>query len=637
MSHPVVAQKTAVDDSIAFIKANAENDLVLVEQLAAWADQVYDSQPAIDCQLNREIAQICLAQRPFATPRNQPFARHLSVAYDNIGMHLQSQGVMPRALEYFEKNRTLLQELDREVPGMIAATDQALALNSIGTVHADLRQCDLALQYFEAALAHAQLDVDTPTVATIVNNIAYLHAMQVEKLGAGAIRDSVFHLSQTNYQQTLQLSMLQKDTALLAEAYNNIGGLYRKTGDIATALDYFNKGLQLHRQLNLLSGKSYGYANVGDSYLRLGDTTLAKRYADSALAIATELDQLAGIAVPAELLYKVQRAQGNWRQALLMHELFHTLRDSLHATSNRRAALEQSANYQYEKRSLADSLRAAERQHIQVLRAEQAELKQWWAFGGFIAAGLIALVVFNRFRVTASQKRIIQGQASELELKNDIIAADFRNLKQFTENAAHELQTPMAIIQSKTELLLQNPHLGAQELRQVSAIYAAGNRMSRLNRSLLLLSRIENRQFQTDERIDFSVLVRKQVDWVGDIAEGKGLTIDLDVQDNISKLSHTMLAETLVSNLLKNAIRHNVADGQISIRLSAETLEVSNSGKPLQVAPETLFERFKKAEIKSEGSGLGLAIIKQVCEVHRWDVRYLYQEKKHTLRVNFAA
>ena len=159
----------------------------------------------------------------------------------------------------------------------------------------------------------------------------------------------------------------------------------------------------------------------------------------------------------------------------------------------------------------------------------------------------------------------------------------------------------------------------------------------RLNRSLLLLSRIENGQFPLNEDIDFSLLVRNQLDWVAELVEARDISLTVEVDDSVHQTTHHMLAEALVGNLVKNAIRHNVDSGNIAIHLSNEGLEVSNTGQPLEVAPESLFERFAKADVTSTGSGLGLAIIKQVCDANNWDVHYLFEGDRHTLRVNFAA
>ena len=246
---------------------------------------------------------------------------------------------------------------------------------------------------------------------------------------------------------------------------------------------------------------------------------------------------------------------------------------------------------------------------------------------------------------SVQNKKPIELQSSNIdeftELNSSIksltekLSSDYNNLKEFTENASHEMQTPLAIMQSKIELLLQSTNLNESEIKQLTSIYQAGQRLSKLNKTLLTLAKVENRQFSEVEDVDVSELVNAKIELYDDFILAKKLTLKVEIERNVILKTNATMIEMLVTNLLSNSIRHNIEKGVIVIQLSNTDFKVSNSGDELTVSPENLFNRFKKASSSAESSGLGLAIVKKICEINEWQIEYIFSEGEHQIMVRF--
>ena len=211
---------------------------------------------------------------------------------------------------------------------------------------------------------------------------------------------------------------------------------------------------------------------------------------------------------------------------------------------------------------------------------------------------------------------------------------DYRLLKEFTENASHELQTPLAIIRSKLELLIQDEHLSEEQSYSVQCANGAIQKLSRLNQSLLLLNKIENRQFAETAPIPFKTLIKEKLEVFKELLQDKGLVVTTGLQDAGITMNRE-LADILLNNLLSNAIRHSNPGDELAIVLESKQLIVANTavGGPLE--SEKLFYRFYKNGSSSSGNGLGLSIVKQITEVSGFDITYSFENAWHRFTLNF--
>jgi signal transduction histidine kinase len=197
------------------------------------------------------------------------------------------------------------------------------------------------------------------------------------------------------------------------------------------------------------------------------------------------------------------------------------------------------------------------------------------------------------------------------------------------------MQTPLAIMHSKSEVLLQSDNLTKQQVSQIKVIYQSVQRLSKLNKTLLLLSKIENRQFKDLEPIKVNEIIEKQIEIFEDFIENKNLTVieksTLEVEIN----ANPMLFEMVISNLISNAIKHNKEGGEIEILTTNLFISVSNSGEPSKLASSSLFERFKKDSNAANSFGLGLAIVKKICDNYNWKITHSYVEDQHNISIYF--
>jgi len=224
-----------------------------------------------------------------------------------------------------------------------------------------------------------------------------------------------------------------------------------------------------------------------------------------------------------------------------------------------------------------------------------------------------------------------------LRLLIDDVYQAYRNQKQFTENAAHELQTPLAIIRSKVELMIEGSALNEDTAQLLGEINEANERLSQMSRNLLLLTRIENRQYPEVETVDLSRLVLKQTMFFRDYYADEVADTKTEIKPDVQLITNLSLVEILVNNLLRNAYTHNIPGGYVRVWLDHAGFSVENSGPPLEGDPTRLFDRFRKGREDSRTTGLGLALVHQICQLYQFGIRYGYQEGIHHLSVTFRS
>lgn len=211
----------------------------------------------------------------------------------------------------------------------------------------------------------------------------------------------------------------------------------------------------------------------------------------------------------------------------------------------------------------------------------------------------------------------------------------YNQQKEFTENASHELQTPLAIFQSQLDLLLQDSSLNEPQMHVIESLYDVSSRLTRLNKNLLLLSRIDNSQFKETITIDFSQFLEHQLIYFKELASNNGITLSADIQNPLMITANKILLESLINNLISNAIRHNYSGGLINIEVKDNTFQISNSGDKSSLNKEKVFRRFSRTSEERKGNGLGLSIVNQICKLHGWIVGYDYKDDLHCFNVIF--
>jgi len=223
---------------------------------------------------------------------------------------------------------------------------------------------------------------------------------------------------------------------------------------------------------------------------------------------------------------------------------------------------------------------------------------------------------------------------SMLENMMQKIQTDFVNLKEFTENASHEIQTPLAIIKSKLEMVLQDKTLNDQHYQRIRAAFESAIRLSKLNEALLLLSKIENQQFVEVAEVNMCQLIQSRLEYLEELFELKQIEVSVQLDQKVVFILNPLLAEILVNNLLSNALRHNIEKGKIIISSENQEITISNTGAGAPMDVSRLFRRFSKQTKASESNGLGLAIAHEICKNYNLQLSYLYISRMHCMTIS---
>ena len=207
----------------------------------------------------------------------------------------------------------------------------------------------------------------------------------------------------------------------------------------------------------------------------------------------------------------------------------------------------------------------------------------------------------------------------------------YKTQKEFTENASHELQTPLAILKNKLDILLQNQDLTEKQYQIAEEMNRALSRSSRINKNLLLLAKIDNKQFDS-ETFHLDEVLNQSLEILQEHFEQKNISVNTEISDNVKVNGNIGLTEVLINNLILNAIRHTSINGSILIRLSQSEFEVSNSGTD-KLNGDLLFKRFSRFSKDNNGSGLGLAIVQEICKSQNWTIDYRFENNNHIFSV----
>ena len=212
---------------------------------------------------------------------------------------------------------------------------------------------------------------------------------------------------------------------------------------------------------------------------------------------------------------------------------------------------------------------------------------------------------------------------------------DYLNLKEFSENAAHEIQTPLAVIRSKTDILMQQKNLNKESLSLIKSINEANTKLFKLNQGLLLISKIDNQAFHEKKNVSLKHIVENSIENYNEILQLKNIKVELDVSDEALVEMNDVLAEVLISNLLSNAVRFNVDNGFIRCHIDKTNIIITNSGLAMTIDPELLFRRFHKGSDNPQSVGLGLSIVKKITETYGMDVTYTCHDTVHEIKLRY--
>ncbi|MBK6610887.1 MAG: HAMP domain-containing histidine kinase [Sphingobacteriales bacterium] len=211
----------------------------------------------------------------------------------------------------------------------------------------------------------------------------------------------------------------------------------------------------------------------------------------------------------------------------------------------------------------------------------------------------------------------------------------YEQQKQFIGNASHELQTPLAIATNKLELLIEKGDLQNEQAENIAEVMGIIERLVRLNKSLLLLTKIENKQFLDNQTVSLNEIVRKNVSDLEEIALFKNVKFYVNETAQLSVQMDASLANVIISNLLRNAIFHNIPNGSVTLLITDKAVKISNTGSGQMLDKNLTFTRFYKPNNQTSGTGLGLAIVKAISDAYNFKVSYSFENSQHCFQIFF--
>lgn len=269
---------------------------------------------------------------------------------------------------------------------------------------------------------------------------------------------------------------------------------------------------------------------------------------------------------------------------------------------------------------------------LSVYSINEVVLRKAWKPFKIILANLHSYRFGNKtavvpLKTNVKEFAILNTEIQDMFSRNESV---FAEQKLFIENASHELQTPLAITINKLELLLEDETLTENQMLQIADSKAALFRMVNLNKSLLMLSRIDNKQFTPAKELSFNDLTRSLLEDYEDLIAYKEVAVEIRDSGDFKVLMHTDLAHVLLANLLRNAIKYNKAGGHIQINMRPDTWEICNSGALQPLDKELIFKRFYKGSQQADSNGLGLSIVASVVAGYPlMQVDYRFENEQH--------
>lgn len=225
-------------------------------------------------------------------------------------------------------------------------------------------------------------------------------------------------------------------------------------------------------------------------------------------------------------------------------------------------------------------------------------------------------------RLTQAARITIERAEKQLELQ-----------KQFTGNASHELQTPLAILGTRIEWLIDKTTLTDEQFAELSKMRQSLHRLAKLNRTLLLLSKIDSGQFIARSEVDLAGIIENEAGIYKEIFDYKEIDCTIRLPKRFTASMDESLATTMISNLIKNAYLHSPENGKIEIETTEYELRISNSGETGLDATR-IFDRFY-TNGKSGSTGLGLALVKSIADSYNFAFTYNFTGKMHCFTVRF--
>lgn len=221
-----------------------------------------------------------------------------------------------------------------------------------------------------------------------------------------------------------------------------------------------------------------------------------------------------------------------------------------------------------------------------------------------------------------------------LSMMSGRLEKDYRATKEFSANAGHELQTPLAIIRNKCENLFSDPNLDKKTIETIREIYLSTDKLSGITKALLLLAKIDHGQFNENEMVSLNKIFKYWINSFQDVIQDRNLNVSISTTGNCQILIDKRLANLLIQNVFVNSIKHSKNGDQISITITKDYFTIANMGEVTINQPDLIFNRFYKESQNIGSTGIGLAIVKKIADHYKIEIKYTFKDFKHLFTFN---
>ncbi|PSR13859.1 MAG: hypothetical protein DA408_12920 [Bacteroidetes bacterium] len=490
---------------------------------------------------------------------------------------------------------------------------QASVQNMIAGTYRDFGDHQEALKIYTQNLAYLKKIGDKANTAGTLLNIGNIYEQQGDRERA-----------MENYLVALKVFKEMGSMDNIALIAVTIGNSYLEEGNYALALDYSTQSLAISEKTGKKENAAFAQGQIARIYTAQGNHAKAISTGALALKLAQEMGAMSTVGEVAKQLATSYKATGRYQEALQMNELYMLARDSLKSEENQKAVIQQQVKSNYEKQKAIDDLENEKRVAVETEKKE-AQQKLSIAIGiGLLLISLLALVIFNRLKVTRQQKVIIEAQKKKVEQSE-------KYKEQFLANMSHEIRTPMHAISGMVKILKRNEHLPAQDTF-LNAMHTSANNLVIILNDVLDLSKIEAGKLDIESMpMQPAAVLENVVQILKYKAEEKGLTLTGEIADDVPSVlmgDPTRLSQILI-NLAGNAIKFTEKGSvDISVTRSADQLRFSIKDTGIGIAADKLdsifvaFQQGKSSTARQYGgTGLGLSISKQLVELQQGKIR----------------
>ncbi len=406
-------------DSLLIDFNSAKHDTTRADVYVQFSEILYLSKPDTVMPLCLKAIELCDKNIPKANAaEKRKFLFVKSSAYNNIGYIYQNQGDTKTALDYYHRGLKIQEEIG-DMKGL------AQSYNNIGFIFQNQNDIPKTLVYYQKSLAIREKIDDQKGIAESLNNLGLVYRKNGDPNCKSQIKDACMRAGVQKaleyYLRSLKIKEEIKDINGIGISLNNIGGIYNFLKDYDKALEYFNRSLVIRQKIDDKQGQSIAFNNIGTTYFRKLDYVQAEKYCLMSMDIAQTIGFPENIRRTAESLKNIYKANGNSIKALEMYELYIAMRDSINSREAQREGQKQYFKLEYEKKAAADSVRVEQEKKVVSLQLEHKKNQSYFLIIGLVLVVIFAGFMFNRFKITQKQKRLIEIKERETQQQKLLI------------------------------------------------------------------------------------------------------------------------------------------------------------------------------------------------------------------------